>query len=154
MAKEPNRKVDTKQDLGSIDAIQHNDATGTKKVMVVQPTVVRATTANEPVGAGKLILIAATTYNLVMAGRDYNASNTYQQGDIAVSSGRVYLCNADQVTGAFDATKWIDKAPSTITGINAPANSVVSTGRWHNAVSVTGFLVDDESSISYARIRD
>ncbi len=154
MAKEPNRSVNTKQDLGSIDAIQHNDAVGAKKVIVVQPTPARPYAANEPVGAGKLILITATSYNLVMTGRAYNSANQYQQGDIATNGGFVYLCMQDQVTGAFDASKWTAKAPDTITAIPCNANSVVSTGRWHNSISVAGFLIDDESHIGYNRIRD
>jgi hypothetical protein len=154
MAKEPNRSVNTKQDLGSIDAIQHNDAVGAKKVMVVQPTPQRTCAANEAVGAGKLILIAATSYNLVMTGRDYDTAKVYQQGDIAVNGGVVYLCQQDQVTGTFDATKWSAKAASTISAIPCANPSVVSTGRWHNSISVAGFLIDDESSIGYNRIRD
>ena len=63
MAKEPNRSVNTKQDLGSIDAIQHNDAVGAKKVMVIQPTPKDVYAANSAVGAGKLILIAAGPYD-------------------------------------------------------------------------------------------
>ena len=154
MAKEPNRGVNTKQDLGSIDAIQHNDAVGAKKVVVVQATPARTCAANEAVGAGKLILIAATSYSLVMTGRDYDPAKTYQQGDIAVNSSVVYLCQQDQVTGAFDASKWTAKAASTIAAIPCANPSVVSTGRWHNSISVAGFLIDDESNISYARIRD
>lgn len=154
MAKNPNRGVNTKQDLGSIDAIKYNDAVGADKVIVVQPTIVRACTANEAVGAGKLILIAAGPYSLVMTGRAYSSANQYQQGDIVVDGGNVYQCNADQVTGTFDASKWILKAPATIAAIPCPANSVVSTGRWHNSISVAGFLVDDDSSIEYTRTRD
>src|SRR5689334_3528779 len=105
MAKEPNRSIKTKQDLGSIDAIQHNDAVGAKKVMVVQASPSRTCAANEAVGAGKLILIAATSYSLIMTGRDYNSANVYQQGDIAVNGGVVYLCQQDKVTGTFDASK-------------------------------------------------
>jgi hypothetical protein len=154
MAKQPGRSVNTNQDLGSIDAIKYNDAVGADKVIIVQPTVVRATTANEQVGAGKLILIAAGPYNLVMAGKAYSSSNQYQKGDIVVDSGNVYMANEDKITGTFDATKWILKAPATITGIPCSANSVVSTGRWHNSISVAGFLVDDDSEIKLSGIRD
>jgi hypothetical protein len=154
MAKQPNRIHNTQQDLGSIDAISYNDAVGANKGILVQPTVVRAAAANEQVGAGKLILIAAGPYNLVMAGKDYSSSNTYQRGDIAVSGGRVYMANEDRITGTFDASKWIDKAPAVITAIPCPANSVVSTGRWHNSISVAGFLVDDDSEIKLSGIRD
>lgn len=154
MAQEPKRSVNTKQDLGSIDAIQHNDAVGAQKVMIVQPTPKKTYSADEPVGAGKLILISAGPYDLKMLGRAYDSSKTYKQGDIVVDSGNVYLANQDDITGAFDATKWILKAPATISAITCPANSVVSTGRWHNAISVNGWLVDDESEIKYTSIRD
>jgi len=154
MAKQPNRSVNTRQDISAIDAIQHNDAVGAKKAIIVQPTIAKTTTAGEAVGAGRLVLIAATSYNLTMVGRDYNAAFTYQQGDVAVSGGFVYLCNADNVTGAFDSSKWVQKASATISAIPCANPSVVSTGRWHNAVSVAGFLVDDESAIEYTRIRD
>lgn len=154
MAKEPVRSVSTKQDLGSIDAIQHNDAVGAKKVMVVQPTPTKAISANEQVGAGKLILIAAGPYDLIMAGKNYDPAKTYKQGDVAVSGGNVYMASQDNITGTFDASKWVLKAPATISAIPCPANSVVSTGRWHNSISVAGFLVDDESEIKLSGIRD
>lgn len=154
MAKKPIRSVDTKQDLGAIDAIKYNDPVGADKVIIVQPTPARVYSANEQVGAGKLILIAATSYNLVMAGRDYDVARTYQQGDIAVNGGNVYLAMQDKITGTFDASKWRLVAPATISAIPCNANSVVSTGRWHNSISVAGFLVDDDSSIEYTNIRD
>lgn len=154
MAKQPNRSVNTQQDISAIDAIQHNDPTGAKKVVVVQPTPARTCGALEPVGAGKLILIAATSYNLVLTGKAYDGAKTYQKGDIVSNGGSVYLANEDKITGTFDASKWIKKAPDTISAIPCPNPSVVSTGRWHNSISVAGFLIDDDSSIEYTRIRD
>lgn len=153
-AKQPVRSIDTKQDLGAIDAMKYNDAVGADKVIIVQPTPTRAYSANEQVGAGKLILIAATSYNLVMAGKDYNAANTYAKGDVAVNGGFVYLATQDKITGTFDASKWRQVAPSTISAIPCNANSVVSTGRWHNSISVAGFLIDDETFINYNSTRD
>ena len=154
MAKQPTRSIKTKQDLGSMDAIQHNDPAGAKKVMIIQPSVVRATTAGENVGPGRLVLIAATAYGLACIGRDYSATLKYQKGDVAVNSGSVYMANEDGITGTFDASKWILKAAAIISNVNAPTNSVVTTGRWHNSVSVAGFLVDDDSSIDYISIKD
>ena len=154
MAKEPNRSINTKQDISSMDAIQHNDPVGAKKVIVVQATPARTCTANEAVGAGKLILIAATSYSLIMTGRTYDTTKVYQQGDIAVNGSTVYLCSQDRVTGTFDASKWVAKAASTIASIPCANPSVVSTGRWHNSISVAGFLIDDDSAIEYTRIRD
>lgn len=154
MAKEPNRNVKTKQDLGSIDAIQHNDAVGAKKVIMVEPTIVRATLASENVGAGRLVKIGSAQYGLDMVGRAYNPANTYQQGDIVTNTTYVYMAQADGITGAFDASNWRKVADKTITGIHSSVGAVVSTGRWHNAITVAGFLCDDESTIEYTRIRD
>ncbi|HBI01515.1 MAG TPA: hypothetical protein DDY18_07810 [Flavobacterium sp.] len=154
MAKKPNRSVNTNQDLGAIDAIKYNDAVGADKVIVVQPTPARAYSANEPVGAGKLILIAAGPYTLSMLGKAYDSARTYQQGDVVTQGGFVYLAMQDAITGTFDSAKWKNVAPDVIAAIPCPANSVVSTGRWHNAISVAGFLIDDDSSIEYTRIRD
>lgn len=154
MARQPNRSIETKQDLGAIDAIQHNDPTGSKKTMVVQPTVARTTAANEAIGAGKLVLIAAASYGLDMVGRVYSAAAVYMRGDVVSETADIYLAQEDNITGAFDASKWKKVAPKVIAAIPCPNPSVVSTGRWHNAISVAGFLVDDDSSIQYTRIRD
>lgn len=154
MAKQPNRGINTQQDLGAIDAIQHNDPTGSKKTMQIQPTVVRATSASEGVGAGRLVLIAAATYGLDLVNRVYDTGKTYMKGDVVSYSTDVYLAQEDNITGTFDASKWKKVAPKQITGIPCPNPSVVSTGRWHNAITVAGFLVDDDSTIEYTRIRD
>ena len=89
-----------------------------------------------------------------MTGRAYDVAKTYKQGDIVTNGGFVYMANQDQITGAFDAAKWGKKAATTIAAIPCPANSVISTGRWHNSISVAGFIVDDESSIEYTNTRD
>lgn len=154
MARQPNRSVDTKQDISAIDAIQHNDPVGAKKAIIVQPTVSKATLANEAVGAGKLVLIAAASYGLDMVGRAYSAAATYMKGDVVSETADVYLALEDNITGAFDVSKWRRVAPKAIAGIPCPNPSVVSTGRWHNAITVAGWLVDDDSSIQYTRIRD
>lgn len=154
MAKQPNRSINTKQDLGAIPAIEYNDAVGAQKNITVQPTVSRTTTASEAVGAGRLVLIAATSYGLDMVGRAYDPAKTYQQGDVVSETADVYMAMQDNITGTFDASKWRKVAPKTITGIPCSNPSVVSTGRWHNAVTVAGWLVDDDSTIEYTRIRD
>lgn len=154
MARQPNRSVRTKQDISAIDAIQHNDPVGAKKAIIVQPTVVRATLASENVGAGKLVLIASATYGLDLVGKAYNASQTYMRGDVVSETASVYLAMEDRITGAFDASKWKKVADKAIAGIACPNPSVVSTGRWHNAITVAGWLVDDDSEIEYTRIRD
>lgn len=154
MARQPNRSVNTKQDISSIDAIQHNDPVGAKKVIVTQPTVVRAVAASESVGAGRLVLISATSYGLDMIGRVYDPSKVYMKGDVASETADIYLALEDNITGTFDASNWKKVAAKSIPGIPCSDPSVVSTGRWHNAVTVAGFLVDDDSAIEYTRIRD
>lgn len=142
------------QDLGAQEIHEHNEATGAKKVIIVQPDIKDAYVANTPVGAGKLIKItAAGTYNLVMVDRDYDPTKSYNLGDIAVNGGRVYMAQADKITGVFDPSNWRDMAPATITGIPNVAGDVVTTGRWHNAISVAGFLVEDDTSIPYTSVR-
>lgn len=152
--KQPGRSIKTKQDLGSIPAIEYNDPVGAKKVIVVQPAIVRATLANEIVGAGRLVKIAAGPYGVDLLGRAYNSGNTYQKGDIVTETSTVYMAMQDNITGTFDATMWKAVAQKQITGIPAPDDSVVSTGRWHNAITVAGWLVDDDSTIDYTRVRD
>lgn len=154
MARQPNRSINTKQDLGAVDAIQHNDAVGAQKNINVQPTVSRTTTASEPIGAGKLVLIAATSYGLDMVGRAYDSSKVYMRGDVVSETADVYLAMEDNITGTFDTSKWRRVAPKSIAAIPCTNPAVVSTGRWHNAITVAGFLVDDDSTIEYTRIRD
>lgn len=154
MAREPKRKITVEQDLGAIEALKYNDAIGGIKMMVIQPVIKKAVGINEIVGAGKLVKITGTNYTLDLLGKAYSATSKYQKGDVVTNGGFVYLCNEDNVTGAFDATKWILKADKTIGPIPINAGETVSTGRWHNSVSVAGFLVDDESEIPYVRIRD
>ena len=154
MARQPNRSVDTKQDIGAISAIQHNDPAGAQKNLTVQPVVARTTGASEAVGAGRLVLIAAASYGLDMVGRAYDPSKNYVKGDVVSETADVYLALEDNITGTFDASRWKKVAPKSIAGIPCPNPSVVSTGRWHNAITVAGWLIDDDSSIQYTRIRD
>jgi hypothetical protein len=154
MAKQPNRNVNTNQDLGSIEAIQYNDAVGAKKVIIVEPTIVRPTAASENVGAGRLVKLSATPYGLDLVGRIYDVTMTYMQGDVVTFGADVYLAQDDKITGTFDDTKWRKVAAKQVLGIPSAVGAIVSTGRWHNAVTVAGWLVDDESTIEFTRIRD
>ena len=154
MAKQPGRNVNTNQDLGAIPAIEYNDAVGAKKVIMVEPTIIKATSASENVGAGKLVKLSATPYGLDMVGRVYSAAATYQQGDVVTETASVYMATEDNITGAFDATKWRKVADKSITGIPSAVGAIVSTGRWHNAITVAGWLVDDDSAMDYSRNRD
>ena len=138
-------------DYGKIELNEHNEASGSKKVMIVEPSVVRAVVADEIVGAGRYVKIsAAGPYSLKCLGRDYDSGKKYQIGDIAVQGGKVYICNHDGATGAFDSDHWIAKANATVPGIPANLGDVISIGRWHNAIDVAGFLVEDDTSISWS----
>lgn len=148
------QKKSSHQDNGYVEILEHNGATGAKKVMVVQPDIIAPYVASTPIGAGRLIKItAAGTYNLEMIGRDYDSSKSYNIGDIVAEGTDVYMAQEDKITGAFDASKWKKVALKTITGIPNAAGDVVSTGRWHNAISVAGFEVEDDTCIPYTAVR-
>lgn len=143
------------QDPNKVAVEGYNEACGAHKYMEVHPACSKVVVADEIVGAGKLVkLSAAGPYSLKCLGRAYDPAKKYMFGDIAVNAGKVYISNADNVTGAFDAAKWIAKADAVVAGIVAAAGDVVSTGRWHNAISVAGHLVDDDTIISWASQRN
>ena len=152
--RKPLRRISETQDLGAIESIKYNDPAGAGKVIIVEPVVVKAVAGSENVGAGKYVKITGTSYTLDLLGKAYSAAATYQKGDIVTEAGFVYLAQADNITGAFDASKWKKSADKVIGPVTIVAGSVVCTGRWHNSVTTAGFLVDDDSSISHQRVRD
>lgn len=152
--KEPVRKVKARQDLGAIEAAEYNDAAGAKKVFIVEPPVTRAVGASENVGAGKYVKVTGTSYTLDLLDKAYDAGETYQLGDIVTNGGNVYIATQDEITGAFDASKWRKVATKQVGPVTVAAGSIVCTGRWHNSVTGAGFLVDDESFIPHTRVRD
>ena len=154
-SKRPKRAVKVNDiDLDIIEAAGWNDAAGAKKVMVVEPVVKKAVAGGENVGSGKLVKVTGTTYTLDLVGRAYDSTKTYQKGDIVSNGTDIYQAMQDQITGAFDDTKWRKVAPKQVGPVTITAGAVVSTGRWHNTVTGAGFLVDDDSSIPHIRIRD
>lgn len=152
--KEPTRSVRTKQDLGSIETIKYNDPAGADKVIIIEPVIKKAVLASEVVGSGKYVKVTGASYTLDLIGRTYDPAEKWQKGDVVAQSGDIYLAMQDNITGAFDATKWKKVAAKQIGPIAVQAGSVVCTGRWHNSVTVEGFLVDDESFINHQRVRD
>lgn len=152
--KAPVRNVKTRQDLGSIEAIKYNDAAGAGKVILVEPVVKKAVSAGEKVGAGKYVKVTGTSYTLDLLDKAYDSGSEYQKGDVVTQSGDIYLCMQDNVTGTFDASKWKKVAPKQVGPVTITAGAVVNTGRWHNTVSVAGFLVDDETDMRHYRVRD
>lgn len=154
--KNPSRRIKkgVPADLGEVELLKYNEATGATKVMIIQPDIIKTTLASEIVGAGKLVKIAAVgTYNLELNGRDYSSSSFYNRGDVVANGANVYMALEDNITGTFDATRWKEVAAKTITGIPNAAGDVVSTGKWHNAISVAGFLVEDDTDIPFISAR-
>jgi len=153
-AKDPIRRVRARQDIGAQESIRYNDATGADKVIIVEPAIARPVAAAEPIGSGKYVKVTGASYTLDALGKAYVPANTYQIGDVVENGGFIYIADKDDITGAFDATQWRKVAPKTVGPIAITAGSVVTTGRWHNTVTVAGFLVDDESDIRHFRVRD
>ena len=60
----------------------------------------------------------------------YDSSHTYNTGDRVIYEGVLYVCNDDNVTGAWDSTKWdnatIDEIISALTAADIPYSSGVS----------------------------
>jgi len=142
-------------DLGLAEINEHNEAAGAKKVIIVQPDIVAPYVANTQLGAGKLIKItAAGTYDLKLVGKAFSAASAYGIGDIVVEAGFVYMANYDiKVPKAFDAADWRKVSTEVIAGIPNAAGDVVTTGRWHNAISVAGFEVEDDTEIPFISSR-
>ena len=71
----------------------------------------------------------ASTANANIAD-EYDSSHTYNTGDRVIYEGVLYVCNDDNVTGAWDSTKWdsatIDEIISALTAADIPYSSGVS----------------------------
>lgn len=143
--RDPTRKASGQIDLGTIEDIEHNKSTGARKVMIVEPVIKRAVLATDHYDFGSYVKVTGTSYTLDCLGRAYDPLKTYNIGDIVTNGGFVYQANENNVTGAFDATKWKKVADKVIGPIPVSAGAVVSTGKWHNTVSAAGFLIDDDS---------
>lgn len=153
--KRPIRTTKGNQDLGSIESITYNDAAGCKKVMLVEPVVIRAVAGGEIVGAGKYVKVTGTSYTLDLLGKTYSASIAYQKGDVVTESGSIHMAMVDiPIPEAFDTTKWKKIRDKQVGPVTITAGSVVNTGRWHNSVTTAGFLVEDDSDAVQTRIRD
>lgn len=151
------RVFDITWDIEHIQNSTYNHPTGTQKNMTVQPVIKSAYAADTPVEFGSLIKITAGgTYAQKCLGKAYDSGyEHYRAGSIVTNGGFVYVANQDFqsgiAAGAFDADKWTKVAPDTITGIPNAAGDVVCTGRYHNAISVAGFLVEDDVTFRVVR---
>lgn len=152
--KEPIRNISARQDSGATDSIKYNDSAGADKVIIIDPPIKKAVGAGEVVGPGAYVKITGTSYTLDLINRAYDTSKTYQKGDVVTQGSDIYMAMQDSITGTFDSSKWKKVAPKQISSIPVNAGDTVTTGRWHNTVTVAGFLVDDRSVIKHTRHRD
>ena len=71
----------------------------------------------------------ASTANANIAD-EYDSSHTYNTGDRVIYEGVLYVCNDDNVTGAWDSSKWdsatIDEIISALTAADIPYSAGVS----------------------------
>lgn len=143
------RKLKQIWDMEHIQNVIYNEAAGAQKNITVEPVVKKATLANEIVGFGAYIKVATGTtgYGMDCLGRAHDPNKTYRRGDIVTQGADIYVANQD-INNAhiFDAEEWTKVAPKQILAIPTYGGAVVSTGKWHNAITVAGFLLDDEST--------
>ena len=138
-----------------IDYIQnaiYNQSSGAQKGMNVQPVVKETYAANRQLPFGSLVKITTGgVYSQICTGKAYDiAYEHYRRGEIVTNGGLVYIANEDFqsgiAAGAFNAEKWAKVAAVTIAGIPNAAGDVVCVGKYHNSISVAGFVVDDETT--------
>lgn len=145
MKLKPKRKTVNQEDFGSMAAHNYNEPTAAKKIMIIEPVVIKAVTGAENVGFGKYVKVTGTSYTLDCVDKAYDSNKTYRKGDVVTNGTSIYMATEDNITGTFDATHWQKVADKQIGPIAVVAGSTVCTGRWHNTVTANGFLVDDES---------
>lgn len=137
-------------DMDYIQNAIYNDKTGAQKGLAVEPVVTGPYVANTAVSFGSYIKIAAgiTAYGVDCVGKAFDiAYDKYRRGDLVTDGGFVWIANQDiEHAHAFDIGEWTKVAPKTITGIPVAGGQMVCVGRYHNAISVAGFTVDDETS--------
>ena len=143
-------------DLDHIGNIIFNEAAGAQMNLNVEPVISRTYTANTPIQYGSYIKVATgtTAYTMDCIGKAYDPAYTnYKRGDLVTNSGNIYIATISFVSGVaagtFDATKWTKVAAKQIANIPVTGGAVVCVGKYHNAISVSGFVVDDTSV--YAR---
>ena len=138
------RKIKEIMDVDALSNVEHNDASGAKKVIIVEPVVLKAVTATDIYPFGSLVKVTGTAYTLNVLNKNYDPANSYVKGEIVAQGSFVWLC-VSPTTGTFDSNAWENKAPQSIGPVAVVAGSVVCCGQWHNTVSAIGFLCDDGS---------
>ncbi len=136
-------------DMDYIQNAIYNDRTGAQKGMNIEPVVTGVYVANAQVAFGSYIKVAAgtTSYGVDCVGKAHSASDVYRRGDLRTEAGFVYIANQDITDAhAFDAGEWTKVAPKVIAAIPVSGDAVtVCVGKYHNAISVAGFTIDDET---------
>jgi len=145
--KKPHRITGKNTDPASIEVIEYNEASGSRKVMIVEPVVKKAVIATDSYSFGSFVKVTGTAYTLDCLGKAYNVALVYNRNSLVTNGGFVYLAQEDGITGAFDATKWIKIADKVVGPVTVTAGSVVSCGKYHNSVSAIGFLIDEDSLV-------
>lgn len=135
------------KDPFSIANEKYNEAAGAVKQIIVEPVVKEPVTANTLIPFGAYVKVTGTTYQLRLLGKVYDASKTYKRNDMVSQGGRVWIAQDDNITGAFDSTRWANVAPETVGPVTISAGALVCCGRYHNNVNAAGFLIDDDSEI-------
>lgn len=138
-----------------IDYIQnaiYNQSSGSQKGMNIQPVIKEAYTANRQLPFGSYVKITAGgVYSQVCVGKAYSAAyEHYRRGDIVTTGGFIYVSNqdfqSDIAAGTFDTNRWAKVSAVSIAGIPNAAGDVVCVGKYHNSITVAGFVVDDETA--------
>ena len=93
----------------------------------------------------------ASTANANIAD-EYDSSHTYNTGDRVIYEGVLYVCNDDNVTGAWDSTKWdsatIDEIISALTAADIPYSSGVSVADKLDSLNGLFKVVDFNSELN------
>lgn len=149
------RKLKQIWDMEHIGNVIYNEAAGAQMNLNVEPVVTAPYVANTQLPFGSYIKVAAavTSYGMDCVGKAYDiAYENYRRGDLVTNGGFIYIAQQDFqsgiAAGAFDASKWAKVAPKQILSIPLPTTTgglVVCTGKYHNAINVAGFVVDDTS---------
>jgi hypothetical protein len=142
------RKNKSVQDMGLLENVVYNESAGAKKVIIIEPVVKAAVGSSDSYAFGSYVKVTGTAYTLDCLGKAYDTSKTYRRGDLVTQSSNVYISNTDGVTGTFDASHWTLMSAKSIGPVTITAGAVVCVGKWHNTVSVAGFLIEEESIIS------
>lgn len=136
-------------DMDYIQNAIYNDKTGAQKGLNVEPVVKSVYTAGGQVPFGSYIKVAAgsTAYGVDCVGKAFSALDTYRRGELRTNGTDIYVANQDITNAhAFDAGEWTKVAPKTIAAIPVSGGQTVCVGKYHNAITINGFLVDDETS--------